>query len=89
MSLLRWEPLQVNVDLKLDVLARHCDEVGRDLSTIEVSAHLFEPLDPATAARTARELAAAGCDHVIIYMNAPFAEATLRNVARAVADATA
>jgi F420-dependent oxidoreductase-like protein len=72
---------------KLEVLAQHCDAVGRDLSTIEVSAHLFEPLTPTGAVAAARDLQAAGCHHVILYLNPPFEIESLRAVARAVADA--
>jgi F420-dependent oxidoreductase-like protein len=73
--------------LKLEVLHRHCAEVGRDPSEIEVSAHLFPPLDPATCVATAKDLQAAGCDHVIIYMAAPFHIDDLRPAAEALADA--
>ena len=54
---------------------------------IEVSAHLFPPHDPDTAVAQARDLQAAGCDHVIIYQAAPYPIDELRNVARALADA--
>jgi F420-dependent oxidoreductase-like protein len=72
---------------KLEVLHGHCEAVGRNLAEIEVSAHLFEPLDPAGAVAAARDLQAAGCDHVILYLNPPFEVAKLRPIAQAVADA--
>ncbi len=73
--------------LKLAVLHQHCEDVGRDPSQIEVSVHLFEPLEPVSAVATARELAAAGCNHLILYLKAPYDVGRLRDVARAVADA--
>lgn len=72
---------------KRKVLERHCDEVGRDAAEIEISAHLFEPLDVVGSAKMAQELAAAGCDHVILYMNPPFAPERLQTVAAAVQQA--
>jgi len=72
---------------KLEVLHRHCADVGRDPSTIEVSAHLFPPHDPDEAVARARDLQAAGCDHVIIYQAAPYPIDELRRVAGALADA--
>ena len=72
---------------KLDVLHRHCADVGRDPAEIEVSAHLFEPLEPARVAAAARDLGGAGCSHVIIYLAAPLDVEKLRAVSRAVADA--
>ena len=72
---------------KLAVLHQHCADVGRNPAEIEVSVHLFEPLEPDSAAATARELAAAGCNHVILYLKAPYDVERLRIVASAVADA--
>lgn len=72
---------------KLAVLHQHCADVGRNPAEIEVSVHLFEPLEPVSAAATARELAAAGCNHVILYLKAPYDVERLRIVASAVADA--
>ena len=72
---------------KLEVLHRHCADVGRDPSAIEVSAHLFPPHDPHEAVAQARDLQAAGCDHVIIYQAAPYPIDELRRVAGALADA--
>lgn len=72
---------------KLEVLYRHCADVGRNPAEIEVSMHLFEPLEPVSAAAMARELADAGCNHIILYLKAPFDVKRLRSVASAVADA--
>ena len=72
---------------KLAVLHEHCAVVGRDPADIEVSVHLFEPLEPASSAATARELADAGADHLILYMKGPFSVERLRTVTSAVADA--
>ena len=49
--------------------------------------HLFEPLEPVSAAAQARELADAGCNHIILYLKAPFDVKRLRSVASAVVDA--
>lgn len=72
---------------KLAVLHEHCAVVGRNPADIEVSVHLFEPLEPVSAAATARELVDAGADHLILYLKAPYDVARLRSVAAAVADA--
>jgi F420-dependent oxidoreductase-like protein len=72
---------------KLSILHQHCAEVGRNPEEIEVSVHLFEPLEPISAAATARGLAAAGCTHVILYLKAPYNVERLRTIAHAVADA--
>ncbi len=74
---------------KREVLLQRCAEVGRDPKEIEISVHLFEPLEPAASAASAKDLAAAGCDHVILYMNAPFDPDRLQTVAAAVQDACA
>lgn len=74
---------------KLEVLHGHCDAVGRPREAIEVSVHLFDPSDPATAAGEARALAAAGADHIVLYFQTHFDTALLRTVAAAVADAVA
>jgi F420-dependent oxidoreductase-like protein len=73
---------------KLEVLHRHCAEVGRDPSEIEVSMHLFDPKDPAAAAELGKELQAAGADHLILYFQTIFDPEILRTVSEAVADAT-
>ncbi len=71
---------------KLEVLHACCAEIGRDPAEIEVSMHLFNPTDPVVAAAEARELVAAGCQHVMLYMQRDFAPTTIRDVARAVGD---
>lgn len=72
---------------KLDVLRACCAAIGRDPGEIDVSMHLFNPVDPAQAAKDARELVAAGCQHVIVYMQRTAHPATIRDIVRAVADA--
>jgi hypothetical protein len=49
--------------------------------------HLFNPTDPKAAAKDARALAAAGCDHVMLYLQRDFDPDTLRAVVKEVADA--
>jgi F420-dependent oxidoreductase-like protein len=71
---------------KLGVLHRCCEEIGRDPAQIEVSMHLFNPTDPAQAAREARELVGAGCNHVVLYMQREFDPDTVRAVTKEVAD---
>lgn len=72
---------------KLEVLRGCCAEIDRNPAEIEVSMHLFNPTDPAAAAKDARALVAAGCDHVMLYMQREFNPDTVRAVVRAVADA--
>lgn len=72
---------------KLEVLHGCCAAIGRNPSQIEVSMHLFNPTTPVAAAREARELAAAGCDHVMLYMQREFDPDTVRAVVKEVADA--
>lgn len=74
---------------KLEVLQRHCAAVGRDPADIEVSVHLFDPVDPVEAAREGSRLRAAGADHLVLYFQRCFDPAVLRDVSRAVADAVA
>lgn len=49
--------------------------------------HLLHRTDPAVTAALARELADAGCTHMVLYMQRPFPPQTLRDVSRAVAEA--
>jgi F420-dependent oxidoreductase-like protein len=72
---------------KLEVLQANCEAIGRDPKEIEVSMHLFSPSDPAQAAADARQLVAAGCQNVIVYMQKSVDPTTIRDVTRAVADA--
>jgi len=72
---------------KHEILQRHCDAIGRDPETIEVSTHLMDPREPKAAAERARALAAAGCTHVILYFKPPFAQEIIEDTVRAVADA--
>ena len=74
---------------KLDILHRHCAEVGRDPIEIDVSAHLFEPLDRVASVEQARGLRAAGCNEFILYAKAPYRIEPLQEVGRALLDALA
>jgi hypothetical protein len=49
--------------------------------------HLFDPSDPAAAALRAKQLVAAGADHLVLYFQTIFDPETLRTVSAAVADA--
>jgi hypothetical protein len=51
---------------KFDVLARHCERAGRDPAEITRTVFAVETTDPRAFAATARALAAAGADGVII-----------------------
>ena len=72
---------------KLDVLERHCAEVGRDPSQIEVSAHIFEPFDDVESVRHAKEMHEAGCDELILYSKAPYDARRLQDLARKIRSA--
>lgn len=55
---------------KRDALRRHCDEVGRDMATIEVSAQLRVRADrPEEARQRALALVAAGAQHLVLYLD--------------------
>lgn len=56
---------------KLAVLRRHCDEVGRDFTDIEVSAQVFVEDDVADLAARARRLADHGAQHLIVALVKP------------------
>jgi len=72
---------------KLEILHRHCADIGREPAEIETSMHLFNPTEPHAAATHAKALTAAGCNHVILYMQREFDPTVVRDVSRAVADA--
>ena len=55
---------------KLDVLKRHADDIGRDMAEIEISAQIRVDRDDLPhARRAAAALAAAGVQHVILYLD--------------------
>jgi F420-dependent oxidoreductase-like protein len=62
---------------KHDVLRRHCADIGRDPEEIEVSVHLFDEGGDGSVVDSARGLVAAGADHLILYLEAPFDAARL------------
>ncbi|HEX6447046.1 MAG TPA: LLM class F420-dependent oxidoreductase [Streptosporangiales bacterium] len=73
---------------KLDVLRRHCDDVGRDYAEIEKTTATLR-LDDSRDGLDAlldhlRELAAIGIDHVVIGPREPWTEASLGLLASAV-----
>lgn len=67
---------------KLDVLHRHCDEVGRDPAQIEVTTRLDVPeeAEPDVILAEAESLAAAGVDTVVIRSVGPQPAAWLERV---------
>jgi len=73
------DPLELR--RKREVLERHCAQVGRDPREIEISAHIFEPFDDIESLRMAAELRDAGCDELILYAQAPYEAARLRDLA--------
>jgi alkanesulfonate monooxygenase SsuD/methylene tetrahydromethanopterin reductase-like flavin-dependent oxidoreductase (luciferase family) len=70
---------------KLDVLHRHCADVGRDPSEIMTSTHLrLSPDgDPASVVRQAEAFADAGLDLGIVYLPQPHTPAVLEPLAAA------
>ena len=69
------------------MLERHCAEVGRDPSEIEVSAHIFEPFDDVESVRHAKEMHEAGCDELILYSKAPYDARRLQDLAKKIRSA--
>jgi F420-dependent oxidoreductase-like protein len=67
---------------KLDVLRRHCDDVGRDPAAIEVTALAMVPddADPDTIARQAEALGAVGVDTIVARSTGPDPAAWLEKV---------
>lgn len=72
---------------KRDVLAAHCDAIGRDVSEITVSTHLLmwpnKTVDD--VARQAEAYAGAGLDIGIVYLEAPVAPSVVADLARVLA----
>lgn len=66
---------------KLEVLAAHCEEVGRDPSEITVSSHVAFDGDASRTAESAAALAEAGCDLGIIQLRPPHNPAVLEPLA--------
>lgn len=78
---------------KLDTLRRHCDAVGRDIGSIEVSAQQWVKADRIAEARAdALALIAAGVQHLVLYMDGRegpgVVDALLSEVLPAIRDAT-
>lgn len=69
---------------KLDVLHKHCADVGRDPSQIMTSTHLrLDPSDLGPLVAQATEFAEAGLDLGIVYLPPPHTPAVLEPLARA------
>ena len=68
---------------KVGVLHRHCADVGRDPSEIDVSVKVKADGDPGEFADLAARHREAGADHIIAMFEAPFDPARLGAVATA------
>ncbi len=73
---------------KLDVLARHCDDVGRDLAGIDktVSTRYVEGETPDAFAERCAVLSGYGAEHVILFH--PWTESTMETLAELIPAAT-
>jgi F420-dependent oxidoreductase-like protein len=83
-----WNMAAGNVEefhKKLDVLRRHCDDIGRDSGEIMTSTHLRLPPDGDTDSlvRHAEQFAEAGLDLGIVYLPPPHRPEALATVAGA------
>jgi F420-dependent oxidoreductase-like protein len=72
---------------KIEVLHRHCADVGRDPAAIEVSVQVRSGADAPAVAAEAAALVAAGAQHIIVGFRAPFDPSRLEPIAQALADA--
>lgn len=72
---------------KRDVLAAHCDAIGRDVAEITVSTHLLMWPDKTVddVARQAEAYAGAGLDVGIVYLEAPVSPTVVADLARVLA----
>ena len=72
---------------KLEVLARHCEAVGRDPSTIVLSTqHRVDYNDIGEARDALRPFIAAGASHIILNLNAPYPEGIVHRVAEEIVE---
>jgi len=71
---------------KLEVLHRHCADVGRDPAEILVSSHVPFEGDPAATAATAAALGEAGAGLGIVQLRPPHTPAVLEPLAEALAE---
>jgi F420-dependent oxidoreductase-like protein len=55
-----------NVRHKFDVLARHCERIGRDPASVTRTVFKFDTADVSALARSARAMASAGADGMIV-----------------------
>ncbi|MDP8957886.1 MAG: LLM class F420-dependent oxidoreductase [Actinomycetota bacterium] len=74
---------------KIAVLHRHCEELGRDPSHVEVSVQLRAAQDPAETARQGAALAQAGAQHLVVMFPTPFDPGMLAPAAEALQAALA
>ncbi len=74
---------------KLEILHRHCADLGRDPAAITPSCHLFVADDPAATAAQAASFAAAGARHLCLYFLDNTRPQLMRPTAEAVAAAVA
>jgi F420-dependent oxidoreductase-like protein len=70
---------------KLDVLRRHCDEVGRPFDEIEKT--VSTRFDPATFAERCAALTSLGIDHLVLITNGPWTAESVASAASACAGA--
>jgi alkanesulfonate monooxygenase SsuD/methylene tetrahydromethanopterin reductase-like flavin-dependent oxidoreductase (luciferase family) len=68
---------------KLDVLARHCDDAGRDVNEITVSTHLRGTVDELVEQAT--RYGEVGLDLGIVYLQPPHTPDVLEEIAAALA----
>lgn len=67
---------------KRNVLARHCEEIGRKVAGITTSTHLrLDPVDPESLAQEAKAFADAGLDLAVVYLPPPHEPSVLRKLA--------
>jgi F420-dependent oxidoreductase-like protein len=60
---------------KLNVLRKHCDEVGRDISEIELSIQIMVDYDDlGMTIKQVQEFVDAGCTHIILNLRSPYPE---------------
>jgi hypothetical protein len=70
---------------KIEVLHRHCADVGRDPKQIEVSVQVRSGGDVSAVADEAAALVEAGAQHIIVGFRAPFDPSRLEPIAQAIA----
>jgi len=69
---------------KVEVLHRHCDEVGRDPEAIEISVQVDAGGDPGAVAAESMRYVDAGAQHVVLNLSPPYDPAVLEPLVAAV-----